>query len=226
DLKAALSDGSVDSRVSYKIDIGSLEIVNFNKLSSANQFLDKRYEVYDSETGEIFKKPTFELAFQENIAFRSKAVASRNKFTKADDLMKAVFDDFLGIETTGKFAEILNLVGAGILALLLQAKHAGTPVDKQEIIDAMTTAKQKLESYTEKVYREKISPLVFYIGATGLLPDDMNTQTMTADEISSKYPDLQFSKSEQEGTFFVVGDTVISVYAENEYYSKKPVSVS
>lgn len=226
DLKAALSDGTVDSRVSYKIDIGSLEIVNFNKLSSANQFLDKRYEVYDSETGEIFKKPTFELAFQENIAFRSKAVASRNKFTKADDLMKAVFDDFLGIETTGKFAKILNLVGAGILALLLQAKHAGTPVDKQEIIDGMTTAKQKLESYTEKVYREKISPLVFYIGATGLLPDDMNTQAMTADEISSKYPDLQFSKSEQEGTFFVVGDTVISVYAENEYYSKKSVSVS
>ncbi len=176
DLKVALSDGTVDSRVSYKIDIGSLEIVNFNKLSS--------------------------------------------------DLMKAVFDDFLGIETTGKFAEILNLVGAEILALLLQAKHAGTPVDRQEIIDAMTTAKQKLEAYTENVYREKISPLVFYIGATGLLPDEMNAPAMTADEISSKYPDLQFSKSEQEGTFFVVGDTIISVYAENEYYSKKPVGVS
>ena len=140
--------------------------------------------------------------------------------------MKAVFDDFLGIETTGKFAEILNLVGAEILALLLQAKHAGTPVDRQEIIDAMTTAKQKLEAYTENVYREKISPLVFYIGATGLLPDEMNAPAMTADEISSKYPDLQFSKSEQEGTFFVVGDTIISVYAENEYYSKKPVGVS
>ncbi|MBD2627805.1 vWA domain-containing protein [Trichormus variabilis] len=226
DLKVALSDGTVDSRVSYKIDIGSLEILNLSKLSSANQFLDKRYEVYDSETGEIFTKPTFELAFAENIAFRGKAVSSRSKITKADDLMKGIFDDFLGIETTGKVGEILNLVGAGSLALLLQAKHAGTPVDKQEIINAMTAAKGKLESYTEKVYREKISPLVFYIGATGLLPDEMNAQAMTADEVGSKYPHLQFSKSEQEGTFFVVGDTVISVYAQNEYYSKKPVGVS
>jgi hypothetical protein len=225
DLQTALADGTVDSRVSYKIDIGSLEILNLSKLSSANSFLDKRYEVYDSETGEIFKKPTFALGLNENIAFRSKSLSSRSKVTKADELMKGVFDDFLGIETTGKVAEILDLVGAGSLAILLQAKQSGQPVDKQEIINGMTTAKEKLERYTEKVYREKISPLVFYIGATGLLPDEMNTQGMDADELSSKYPNLQFSKSEQEGTFFVVGDTVISVYAQTEYFSRKPVGV-
>jgi hypothetical protein len=221
----ALSDGTVDSRVSYKIDIGGTEILNLSKLSSANQFLDKRYEVYDSETGEIFTKPTFELGLNENIAFRPKTLSSRTKITKADDLMKSIFDDFLGIEPNGKVAEILNLVGAGSLVLLLQAKHAGTPVNKQEIINTMTNAKNNLEEYTEKVYREKISPLVFYIGATGLLPDEMNAQAMTADEIGSRYPNLQFSKSEQEGTFFVVGDTVISVYAQNEYYSKKLIGV-
>ncbi|WP_353932160.1 vWA domain-containing protein [Okeanomitos corallinicola TIOX110] len=225
DLKVALSNGTVDSRVSYKIDIGGTEILNLSKLSSANSFLDKRYEVFDGETGEIFKKPTFALGLNENITFRAKTLSSRTKVTKADDLMKGIFDDFLGIETTRKVAEILNLVGAGSLALLLQAKHAGTPVDKQEIINAMTTAKEKLDSYTEQVYREKISPLVFYIGATGLLPDEMNAQAMTADELGSKYPHLQFAKSEQEGTFFVVGDTVISVYAETEYYSKTPVAV-
>lgn len=221
DLKVALSDGTVDSRVSYKIDIGATEILNLSKLSSANQFLDKRYEVYDSETGEIFTKPTFELGLNESIAFRPKTLSSRTKITKVDDLIKPIFDDFLGLEANCKVAEILNLVGAGSLALLLQAKHAGTPVKKQEIINAMTSAKNNLEEYTEKVYREKISPLVFYIGATGLLPDEMSDQAMTADEIGSKYPNLQFSKSEQEGTFFVVGDTVISVYAQNEYYSKK-----
>ncbi|NET70024.1 MAG: VWA domain-containing protein [Sphaerospermopsis sp. SIO1G2] len=225
DLKVALANGTVDSRVSYKIDIGGTEILNLSKLASANSFLDKRYEVLDGETGEIFKKPTFALGLNENIAFRPKSLSARSKVTKADELMKAVFDDFLGLENTGKVAEILNLVGAGSLAILLQAKHNGTSVDKQEIISAMTTAKQKLESYTENVYREKISPLVFYIGATGLLPDDMNAQGMTADELSSKYPHLQFAKSEQEGTFFVVGETVISVYAETEYYSKKPVQV-
>jgi hypothetical protein len=55
--------------------------------------------------------------------------------------MKGIFDAFLGLEANGKVAEILNLVGAGSLALLLQAKHAGTPVNKQEVINAMTTAR-------------------------------------------------------------------------------------
>ncbi|MBD2136559.1 VWA domain-containing protein [Anabaena sp. FACHB-1237] len=226
DLKIALSDGTVDSRISYKIDIGSKEILNLSKLSSANQFLDKRYEVYDAVTGEIFTKPTFELGLNQNIAFRAKSVSARTKITKADDLMKVVFNDFLELENNGKVAEILNLVGAGSLAVLLQAKHAGTFINKQEIINAMTTAKNQLQEYTETVYREKISPLVFYIGATGLLPDEMNAQAMTADELGSKYTDLQFSKSEQEGTFFVFGDTVISVYAQTEYFSKMLVSAS
>lgn len=226
DLKIAIADGTVDSRISYKIDLGNLEILNLSKISSANQFLDKRYEVFDSETGEIFKKPTFALGLNENITFRPKTLSSRTKITKVDDLMKGIFDDFLGLTTNGKIAEILNLVGAGSLAFLLQAKNTGTSVNKQEIINAMTAAKEKLETYTEKVYREKISPLVFYIGATGLLPDEMSTPAMTSDELASKYPDLQFSKSEQEGTFFVVGETVISIYAQTEYFSRKPITDS
>jgi hypothetical protein len=59
--------------------------------------------------------------------------------------MKGIFDAFLGLEANGKVAEILNLVGAGSLALLLQAKHAGTPVNKQEVINAMTTARNQLK---------------------------------------------------------------------------------
>ena len=148
------------------------------------------------------------------------------KLTKVDDLMKPIFDDFLGIEQNGRVAEILNKIGAGSLGLLLQAKHAGTTINKEELINAMTSAQGKLEEYTEKIYQENISPLVFYIGATGLLPDEMSAKAMTADELAAKYPNLQFSKSEQEGTFFVVGDTVISVYAQTEYYSKKLAVIS
>jgi hypothetical protein len=145
DSKVALSDGTVDSRGSYKIDISGTEILNLSKLSSTNQFLDKRYEVYDSKSGVIFTKPTFEIGLDENIAFRPKTLSSRTKTTKADDLMEGIFDAFLGLEANGKVAEILNLVGAGSLALLLQAKHAGTPVNKQEVINAMTTARNQLK---------------------------------------------------------------------------------
>ncbi|HLO87919.1 MAG TPA: vWA domain-containing protein [Nostocaceae cyanobacterium] len=221
DLKEALANGTVDTRVSYKIDIGSQEILNLSKLHSANKFLERRYQAYDKVTGEIFSQPSFDLVDNENISFRHKPISARMKITKVDDLMQPIFDDFLGIAENGRVAEILHRVGADSLALVLQAKRAGKNVSKEEIIAALTAANKKLEQYAEKIYREKISPLVFYIGSTGLLPDEMTAKAMTADEIATQYPHLQFSKHEQEGTFFVIGDSIISVYAQIEYYTKK-----
>lgn len=222
DLKQALANGTVDSRVSYKIDIGSKEILNLGKLHSANKFLDRMYQVYDIETGEIFDKPTFEIALNPNIAVRHKQLSSRTKITKVDDLMKPIFDDFLGIEVSGIVAAILSKVGADNLVRLLQDKWDNKPVSKQEMVTALTVANSKLEEYAEIIYRDKICPLVFYVGSTGLLPDEMNAKAVNADELAGKYSNLQFSKDEQEGTFFEVGNSIISVYAKNEYYSTKP----
>lgn len=221
DIKEALINGTLDSRVSYKIDIGSQDILNLSKLPSANKFLDRMYQVYDKETGEIFTKPSFDMALNENYAFRHKALSSRIKITKVDDLMKPIFDDFLGLEKNGIVVKILAKVGAESLARLLDDQQTGKPVSKEEMVTALTIANTKLERYAERIYQEKISPLVFYIGATGLLPDEMATPAMTAEELAAKCPNLQFSKYEQEGTFFVVGDSIISVYAQTEYYSKK-----
>ncbi|MEA5620441.1 hypothetical protein VB711_21725 [Cronbergia sp. UHCC 0137] len=211
----------IDAHISYKIDIGSQDILNLGKLYSANQFLARRYEAYDKETGEIFINPSFEIAFQPNIAFRQKEISSRMKITKVDELMKPIFDDFLGINENGRIKEILSKVGAENLVLFLQAQQAGKIVNKEEIIEEMTAAKIKLEEYVNQIYQQKISPLVFYIGCTGLLPQQMTARKMTANELAAKYPHLQFSKHEQEGTFFVVSDSIISVYPQTEYYSKK-----
>jgi Mg-chelatase subunit ChlD len=216
DIQEAVANGTVDLRVSYKIDIGSKDILNFGKLHSANKFLDRMYQVYDKETGEIFVKPTFEMALNENIAFRHKQLSSRTKITRVDDLMKLIFDDFLGLEDNQIVAAILSKVGADSLIRVLH-----NPVSKEETITAFTAANKKLEKYAEKIYCDKISPLVFYIGSTGLLPDEMSAKAMTAEELASLYPNLQFSAYEQEGTFFEVGESIISVYAQTEYYSKK-----
>ncbi|MBD2609219.1 VWA domain-containing protein [Scytonema hofmannii FACHB-248] len=218
DIQQAVANGTVDLRVSYKIDIGSKDILNFGKLHSANKFLDRMYQVYDKETGEIFVKPTFEMALNENIAFRHKQLSSRTKITTVDDLMKLIFDDFLGLENNQIVAAILSKVGADSLVRVLY-----NPVSKEEMIAALTAANKKLEKYAEKIYREKISPLVFYIGSTGLLPDEMSAKAMTAEELALLYPNLQFSKDEQEGTFFQIGESIISVYTKTEYYSKKLV---
>ena len=220
DIREALVNGTLDSRLSYKIDIGSQDILNLSKLPSANKFVNRMYRFYDKETGEIIIKPSFEMAFNKNLAVRHRLLSSRTKITKVDELMKPIFDDFLGLEQSGIVVTILTKVGADRLAQLLEDKQTGKQISKEEMVAALTAANTKLEQYVEKIYRDKISPLVFYIGCTGLLPEQMEAKAMTAEEAVAKYPDLQFSKNEQEGTFFAVGDSIISIYAKTEYYSK------
>ncbi|MBD2776717.1 vWA domain-containing protein [Iningainema tapete] len=221
DIQEALANGTLDARISYKIDIGSTEILNVGKLHSANKFLDRMYQVYDTETGEIFVPPNFTLALLPNIAFRHKQLSSRTKITQVERLMMPIFNDFLGLEKNGIVETILTKVSANSLLRLLQDKWNGKAVGKEEMVGALTEASVKLEKYVERIYRDNISPLVFYIGSTGLLPDDMLFKAATADELAAKYPNLQFSKDEQEGMFFEVGESIISVYAVNEYYTKK-----
>jgi hypothetical protein len=220
DIHEALVNGTLESRLSYKIDVGSQDILNLSKLPSANKFLNRMYRVYDKKTGEIFVKPSFEMAFNENLAVRHRLLSSRTKITKVDELIKSIFDDFLGLEQNGIVGDILKKVGADSLAQLLHDKHTGKQISKEEMVIALTTANKKLEEYAENIYQNKISPLVFYIGSTGLLPVQMKAKAMTAEEAAAKYPNLQFSKDEQEGTFFAIGDNIISIYAKTEYYSK------
>ncbi|WP_242055036.1 hypothetical protein [Nostoc flagelliforme] len=221
DIHEALANATIDSKLSYKIDIGSQDILNMSKLPSANKFLKKMYRLYDKETGEILIKPTFERAFNENLAVRHRLLSSRTKITKVDEFMKPIFDDFLGLEQNSVVGDILKKVGANSLVELLQDKQTGKQISKEEMVTALTTANSKLEQYVEKIYREKISPLVFYIGCTGALPEQIEAKPMNAEEAAAKYPSLQFSKDEQEGTFFAVGNSIISIYAKTEYYSRK-----
>lgn len=221
DINIALATGLIDTRTSYKIDIGSRDILNFSKLMSANKFLDRMYRAYDSETGEVFQKAIFEMAWEENIRFRRKSHKARMKITAVDNLMAPIFDDFLGFEGNGIVSTILNKVGAGALASILEDKRKGITVNKEETVTAFTTANTKLGHHIERVYRENISPFIFYIGSTGILPDEIDAKALSAIELAAKYPNLQFSEDEKKGTFFEVGDTIIGVYAKTEYYSTK-----
>ncbi|MEH1783074.1 MAG: hypothetical protein V7L26_29065 [Nostoc sp.] len=220
DIKEALANGTLESKLSYKIDIGSQDILNLSKLPSANKFLNRMYRFYDKETGEVIVKPSFEMAFNDNLVVRHRLLSSRTKITKVDELMKPIFDDFLGLEQNGIVGGILNKVGADSLAQLFQDQQSGKQISKEEMIAALTAAGNNLEKYADNIYQDKISPLVFCIGSTGLLPDQMQAKAMTVDDAAAKYPNLQFSKDEQEGTFFAVGDSIISIYAKTEYYSK------
>ncbi|RUT08322.1 hypothetical protein DSM106972_014900 [Dulcicalothrix desertica PCC 7102] len=221
DINTALATGVIDTRVSYKIDIGSRDILNFGKLMSANRFLDRMYRAYDSQTRVAFQKAIFEMTWEENISFRRKSPSARMKITAVDDLMAPIFDDFLGFENNGIVSAILNKVGAGADYKILEAKRNGISVNKEETVAAFTAANTKLSHYIDRVYRENISPLIFYIGSTGILPDQIDGKAVSAIELAAKYPNLQFSEDEKNGTFFEVGNSIIGVYAKTEYYSTR-----
>ncbi|NER30000.1 MAG: hypothetical protein F6J89_20865 [Symploca sp. SIO1C4] len=218
-LEEAIASGEIDSHFIHKIDIGSQEILNLSKLYSANKFLNRLYEGYNQDTGDKLEKLRFDITLDTNIICGHKNLSSRLKLTKVDELMRQIFDNFLGIEDNGTIAAILLKTGAESLLPILEAKWQGKGVMKEELVAAFIKANNQLKAYTEKIYREQVSPLVFYIGATGLIPEQMNGIAETAEAIGAKYGDLQFSKHERQGTFFEVDNSIISIYPKKEYYS-------
>lgn len=218
-LEDALSDGSVDTRTSYKIDVGSRSILNLSKLHSANKFLDRMYEVIGAD-GKPADKPAFEDLLDGTATYKHKTLSARTKVTKVDDFMKALFDDFLGLRPSGQVVKILEGVGADKLAAIVKGRAAGKQPARKVFVEALADARKKLDARSDALFAEKLSALVFYVGATGLLPDEIEAKAQPADALATKYPDLAFSKDEKEGTFFEVGDTILSVYAKTEYFSR------
>jgi Mg-chelatase subunit ChlD len=219
DLQKALAEGTVDYRVSYKIDIGNSQILNMGKLMSGNKFLDRMYEVLDAN-GQKIDKPTFEAVLDGNVTFRHKQLSARTKVTKVDEFMKRIFDDFLGLASNGAAVSVLERVGAKDLAKIVKERGKGKKPSKQDYVAALSDAQRKLDAYSSRVFEEKISPLVFYVGATGVLPDEMDAKAMTAEQLTAACPDLNLSKDEQEGMFFRLGNTILSVYAKSELFSR------
>lgn len=217
DLQQALGEGTVDTRTSYKIDLGNRSILNLGKLHSANKCLERLYEV--TVNGEKLDKPKFEDCL-DGAAFKHKQLSARTKVTKVDDFMKALFDDFLGVAANGSAVAVLERVGAKELAAIVKDRAKGKQPKRADFVKALTAAGKALDKAADVLFNEKVSPLVFFIGSTGALPDEIEAKAQSADEITAKYPDLSPSKDEQEGLFFEVGQAIITVYAKMEYFSR------
>lgn len=210
DLEQALKDGRVDTRVSYKVEIGDTALLNAGRLKSANEFLDRHFAVVDSKSGQISKdKPKMEMFLDSKYTFEAKALSAKVKITEADKFCKPIFEDFLGLASNGLVKEIM--ARAGVKKSVMDLVRGGSV--------AMIEAMKVVEAHQESIYRDKISPVVFFIGATGMVPESLGAKAETADAMESKVDGLKLSKAEKEGTFFQAGDVVVSVYAKNEYFS-------
>jgi Mg-chelatase subunit ChlD len=210
DLQEALQQGTIDTRVSFKVEIGDADILNPGRVKSANAFLDRHYEAYSISTGDKLKdKPKMPMFLDAAIGFRHKTLSARTKITAVDDFARPIFDAFLGLGDGAPFASILS--DAGINKSVMDLVRGGS--------SSLLEALKAVEAHQDRIYREEIAPLVFFVGATGLMPDAVEAKAETADEIEVSIEGLKLAKAEKEGTFFRVGEAVVSVYPKDEYFS-------
>jgi hypothetical protein len=104
------------------------------------------------------------------------------------------------------------MVGIGTLPPLALGKPLTPEVN--------TFAKQ-LGSAVEDFYRANFSTLAFYVGASGLLPDNLlDLDALDADQLAARFPQVSLAKDEKEGTFYVLpGDVILSVTTTSQYFS-------
>lgn len=219
DLQEALAAGTIDTRISYKVDLGSPDLINLGELYSANAFLARRFTV--SIGGVEDKKPKFDSRWEEGIKYGIKPVGPKLTLGVVDDFMYPIFLDFLNLAPNGSVKNILT--DAGIDADVISAfENALRGVGSKDArVEAFTDARKGVDAALDSIFHDTVSPLVFYVGATGLVPDEFNARALTAEQVKEKYPNIVVGKDEAEGTFYVVGTTptLICLTCKPEYFS-------
>lgn len=213
DLTTALANGEVDTRISYKVEIGDLQITNLGKLKSGNAYLQRRFDA--TLDGKPVEKPTLDLFGNPGVVWSIKKLSARTKLDAVDDASYPIYEEFLGLGSNGSLAGVLALVGGGPLTDLL--KVAG-----DTLVENLTVLRRSVEDAIDEIYRKDISPLVFYVGSTGIIPDGLGAgSALTADGLTAKHPNVSLAKAEkEEGRFYLLpGGHLLTVYAEGEYFS-------
>lgn len=207
DLETALDDGVVDTRTSYKVNIGDAGILNTGWLYSANEFLARHFMLVGA--AKASDKPKWTMFLNSDSRFQTKPPSAKMKLNDVDAFCKPIFEEFLGLSINGTVSKILKR--AGVDKSVMDLVRGG--------VKALDDARHAVESHMESIYRDKLSPLVFFVGSTGLLPDCFDAKGLTSDELEAQITGLKLGKDEKDGMFFRLGDVIVSVYAKNEYYS-------
>lgn len=215
DRDEAIRKGEIDTRTSYKVDIGTSEITSVGKLYSANKLLERFYEAADAAKKDDI---SYMAQLEGKIPVKEKKLSARTKIGAVDNFQKPFLDAWLARDLSEKNVLGKTLKEAGVEGLFAAAADKKT--SKETWVKELTAAMKKVDAYSDKLFRDKVAPVVFFIGSTGLLPDEFEANAMTADQLEGKYPELKLSKDEKEGLFFEVGKVLLTVYPKSEDFSR------
>ena len=217
DLATAINNGEIDQRTSYRIDIGTTNIHNKPDFRSANACLDTFYS-YTTGSEVPDEKLLWEYLIRPDVMVERKSLSKRVKLTSADEFMLDIYDSFLGIEDSSVLKDIFKRLGHSSLAERLE------PFSKREITTELIQTLEEAEGVLQKAindeYHRNISPFVFFVGATGLLPEEYEeAKHYTAEELNAAFPSLKLQKNELNGSFYQLNDNIISIFSTEEYVS-------
>lgn len=214
DLQQALSTGQIDTRLSYKINIG-LPDLGVDKLASGNAALQRRFTA--TQDGKPVDKPTMQLFTQPSVGFALKKLTAATKLDAVDDVTFPIYMGLTGLGSVDEVSQVMKLAGVVKPETVLTEIRSG---DKDRVVAAVTDLQKKVDAAIEGIY-DTLRPLAFYVGATGLVPDTLGAQALNVDEYTAKFPSAKLSKAEkEEGTFFLLpSGVVITVFVKGEYFS-------
>lgn len=215
DLKDAIDAGEVDGRVSFQIWVGKSTVLSPKELYSGNEYLKRRFTALNS-TDELLEEPKLAQYWALD-TWAEKKLSSRVKLNDVDALSFPIYAEFLGVETSAqkRLDALLNRAGVKRderrqwLSKISKKKwDAGEAAVLSKIVDRAI----------EREYN-RIRPLVFFVGATGLMPDGIDCVAMSAEDFERRHS-VKLGKNQKEGTFFeIVNGVVISVFPENRWYT-------
>lgn len=210
-LSEALATGKVDTRLSYKVNLGSPKITALSKIPSANAFLERRFTL--KVDGADVVKPKMTEFLNPKAVWAVKALGPKIKLTTIDELCFPIFQAVLG------FGGVIPSTGISSLDGQIQAVVART-ITGDDAVQVFASARKAIDVGIDDIYAKTISPLVFFVGATGLVPDEFGAKALTAEALEAKYSDITLSKDEKEGTFYCIGGGVIlTVFVKSEYFT-------
>jgi len=216
DLTEALNKGEVDSRLSYKVEIGTADITALSKLPSANAFLERRFTL--TVDGADVPKPKMTEFLNPDAVWGVKALGPKIKLTPVDELLFPLFSEFLGLTTYSTFSKTLHDLDASLdVDVSAVLAHCMTP---DGLVEFLSKARKMVDSAIDDIYTKTVSPLVFFVGSTGIVPDEFGCKAMSAEQIEAKFPTITLSKDEKDGTFFVLpNDVLLTVFTKGEYFT-------
>lgn len=215
DLKDAIATGKVDTRLSYKIDVGIPALTSVSKLKSGNEYLQRRFTA--EFHGKPVEKPTCDMIGLSGTTWGIKKLTGRTQLDEVDNLSYPIYEGLLGLGNEDEVKRILGMIsGVDAADFLKTIRNA----DRDTVVTKLTEVNRAIEDVVESFY-DRVRPLAFYVGATGLIPDSLNATALDAEAFATKFVDAKLSKAEkEEGTFFVLPNgVVITVYVKAEHFT-------